>query len=357
MPWFEEPSVRMASEATGQRDMETKNELTQQPQEGQTVNAEALSIVPSQPSRQPPSLILDAGDSARFAWEEFLFGCIRNPHTRRSYERTSRHFLRWCDKRNLPLRQIAPADVGHYLDSLPAAIASKKVYLAALRQMFDLLVTRHAVGLNPAASVRTERHQVIEGKTPEISVAQARLLLSSINTSHVVGLRDRAIIATMIYTAARVGAVANLKRYDFYDAGDQFCLRFLDKGGKSREIPVRHDLQRYLFAYLDAARLFPANKDSPLFRTTVRRTRTLTQSSMTAGDVSRMVKRRLRDANLPNRISSHSMRVATVTDLLESGVPLEDVQYLAGHSDPRTTRLYDRRHKRVTRNIVERISI
>ena len=53
----------------------------------------------------------------------------------------------------------------------------------------------------------------------------------------------------------------------------------------------------------------------------------------------------------------HSFRVATITDLLTQGVPLEDVQYLAGHADPRTTRLYDRRQKKVTRNIVERISI
>ena len=50
-------------------------------------------------------------------------------------------------------------------------------------------------------------------------------------------------------------------------------------------------------------------------------------------------------------------RVCTLTDLLKQGVPLEDVQTLAGHKDPRTTRLYDRRHKQVTRNIVERISI
>src|SRR5205807_4558888 len=42
-------------------------------------------------------------------------------------------------------------------------------------------------------------------------------------------------------------------------------------------------------------------------------------------------------------------RVATVTDLLEQNVPLEDVQHLAGHADPRTTRLYDRRRRKVTR--------
>jgi len=70
------------------------------------------------------------------------------------------------------------------------------------------------------------------------------------------------------------------------------------------------------------------------------------------------VKRRLRDAGLPARqLSCHSFRATTITDLLTQGVPLEDVQYLAGHADPRTTRLYDRRHKQVTRNMAERISV
>ena len=78
---------------------------------------------------------------------------------------------------------------------------------------------------------------------------------------------------------------------------------------------------------------------------------------MTADDIGRMVKRRMRDAGLPSRLSPHSFRVTTITDLLAQGVPLEDVQHLAGHSDPRTTRLYDRRQRRVTRNIVERITI
>jgi site-specific recombinase XerD len=80
-------------------------------------------------------------------------------------------------------------------------------------------------------------------------------------------------------------------------------------------------------------------------------------AGMTANDMSRMVKRRLRDAGLPLHLSPHSFRVATITDLLSQGVPLEDVQLLAGHADPRTTRLYDRRNRQVTRNIVERISI
>ena len=64
------------------------------------------------------------------------------------------------------------------------------------------------VVLNPAASVRAERYQAVEGKTPEVTVESARRLLASIDDTHVVGLRDRAVVGVLIYTAARVGAVA-----------------------------------------------------------------------------------------------------------------------------------------------------
>jgi integrase/recombinase XerD len=94
-----------------------------------------------------------------------------------------------------------------------------------------------------------------------------------------------------------------------------------------------------------------------LFRTAYLKTKTLTKNAMTGIGICRMMKRRLKAAGLPGHFSPHSFRVTTVTDLLEQNVPLEDVQYLAGHSDPRTTRIYDRRRRKVTRNIVERISI
>ncbi len=103
---------------------------------------------------------------------------------------------------------------------------------------------RHVVLLNPAASVRGPRYSTGEGKTPEIAVEQARTLLKSIDLSHVVGLRDRAVIAIMIYTAARVGASATLKIKSLEHDGSQWLLHFAEKGGEAREIPVRHDLEQ-----------------------------------------------------------------------------------------------------------------
>jgi site-specific recombinase XerD len=305
-------------------------------------------------------MIHRSGANATFAAQEFFFGTIRNEHTRRAYLHAVKLFLAWAEKHGRDeLVNIAPWDVGVYFRELAknTSIATRNQHLSALRHFFDGMVTRHAIVLNPALSVRGERCTAIEGKTPEISIEQARTLLASVNTTHVVGLRDRALLAILVYTSARAGAVAKLRRGSFYQAGAQWMLHFAEKGGKSREIPVRHDLEAIISEYIDRAGLRDAPKDTPLFQTAMKRKRALTGKAIHVNDVCRMMKRRLKDIGLPLLYSPHSFRVTTITDLLTQGVPLEDVQRLAGHADPRTTRLYDRRDRKITRNIVERISV
>jgi integrase/recombinase XerD len=173
------------------------------------------------------------------------------------------------------MRAISSADMARAV-SLQLATTSKKQVLSALRHFFDCMVVRHAMALNPAATVRSERYSVVEGKTPEITVAQARKLLESIATDNVVGLRDKSILAILIYTAARVGAVARLRIRDFYDSGDQYCLHMTDKGSKSREIPVRHDLQRLILEYLCERNVNTGvARDQPLFPSTIGRSQRL----------------------------------------------------------------------------------
>ena len=199
-----------------------------------------------------------------------------------------RKFLAWVEDRGLELPRVSPGDVGEYLEGLELATPTKKLHLAALRRFFDRLVNRHVTVINPAATVKAERYSVVEGKTPEIGADQARTLLKSIDASNPVGLRDRAVLAVLIYTAARVGAVAKLTVKNLVHDGSQYTLRFSEKGGKSREIPVRHDLEQLLLAYVQAAGI----TEGPLFRTANRKTRTLTKNAMTGIDVCRMMKRR-----------------------------------------------------------------
>jgi integrase/recombinase XerD len=304
-----------------------------------------------------PVLVERAGGAARFAWEEFFYAEHHNRHTQRPYERAVRLFLAWAEGQGVELAAVTPGMVGQYLVGLGGSPAKRNQHLAALRGFFDRLVNRHVYILNPAASVKVVKDQVIVGKTPEITVEQARTLLRSVDTGHVVGLRDRAILATLAYTACRAGAVAKLRLGDFQDDGTQYVLRFQEKGGKSREIPVRYDLEGFILAYVDAAGIVGETKDSPLFRASNGRSRKLAAKPLGTERICELVKRRLKDAGPPSRLSPHSFRVTAITSLLEQGVPMEDVQYLAGHAEPRTTTLYDRRKKRVTRNIVERIPI
>jgi integrase/recombinase XerD len=130
---------------------------------------------------------------------------------------------------------------------------------------------------------------------PEITVEQSRKLIASVRTSYKtkskgqrpqevvssVGLRDRAILATIWFTACRAVAVAKPRLQDFQHDGEQYVLPFQEKGGKSREIPVRLELQRGLLAYLAATDIAEDNIDRPLFRSTVRKTKQVTGNSLT----------------------------------------------------------------------------
>jgi site-specific recombinase XerD len=183
-----------------------------------------------------PELVELAGGAARFAWDEFFYAEHHNPHTQKAYQSAVRRFLAWAEGQGVELATTTPGQVGQYLVGLGGSPAKRNLHLSALGGFFDRLVNRHVCILNPAASVKGVKEHVVEGKTPEISIEQARTLLDAVDTGHVVGLRDRAILATLAYTACRAGALVKLRLSDFQDDGTQYVLRFQEKGGKSREI-------------------------------------------------------------------------------------------------------------------------
>ena len=302
-----------------------------------------------------PSRVIESGAPARHAWADFFDGVIANDLTRDAYRRAVRSFLNWPGLHSRQLHEITAADVGKYLREMEGSLSKKKQHLAGLRRFFDLLVERHVCLINPAAVARTERAQVTEGTTPRITERQSRRLLAVIDEETNVGKRDRAIVGILMWTGVRAGSIARLRRSDYYETGEQTVIRFDEKRRRKREIPVRSDLRAVMRTYFEC--VATQHSQSPMFFTARGNTDTFTDRPIAGRDISRMLKRYLVRAGLPDNLSPHSYRVAVATDLLEQGVPLSDVQYLLGHADPRTTRLYDRRQKRVTRNIVERIRL
>jgi integrase/recombinase XerD len=312
-----------------------------------------------------PEIVREAGPGAEYAYADFFKAKISNSNTRKAYKRAVDRFLGWCRLRGLALRQVTSFVVGDYVehhlvdkDGHPLSPPTKKQHLAGLRHFFDNQQMYHGIGINPASSVRGPQYYAREGKTPAFDDRQVRQLLDSIGNGDVVAIRDKTLLMILAYTAARAGAVARLRTMDYFTDGRAWSFSFGEKGGKLHHVPARHDLQIQMELYLKTAGLEGRSDKTPLFRTAKKRKRELTDRGLNGNDLLRIVKRRLADAGLPpGAFCCHSFRATTATNLLKQKVSREQVQYLLGHSDARTTDLYNRTDKEVTRNIVERISL
>lgn len=209
----------------------------------------ALAIIPEN-TPALPAIITRDGERTSKRFVEFFTANIRNPNTRLAYARAVAQFLAWCEQRGASLHQIEPVIVAAYIEGHAGAPQTIKQHLAAIKMLFDWLVIGQVIPTNPAASVRGPRYSIKKGKTPILSAEDARKLLDSIDVSHVVGLRDRALIGIMVYSFARLGAVVKMRVRDYYPNGKRFWLRLHEKGGKFHEVPVHHTAEEYLDEYI-----------------------------------------------------------------------------------------------------------
>src|SRR6516225_3873220 len=197
-----------------------------------------------------PAIIRAQGERAGRRFIEFFTATIRNRNTRMAYARAVKRFFDWCDDHHLGLEDIEPIVISAYVEELSAEIAkpSVKQHLAAIRQLFDYLVTGGILLSNPAGTVCGPKYVVKRGKIPVLSADQARQLLDSIDVSELSGLRDRALIGVMVFTFARVTAVTTMRVEDYFEHGKRAWLRLHEKGGKRHEVPCHHNLTEYLDA-------------------------------------------------------------------------------------------------------------
>jgi site-specific recombinase XerD len=315
-----------------------------------------ISVVVSGSASLVPAFIAAGGEKAGFAFIDFFTAQIRNRNTRAAYAVAVRAFFAWCEAKHVTLATLRTHHVAAYIEWLGKRYEAPTVkqHLAAIRMLFDWLVVRQVVEINPAAAVRGPKHVVKKGKTPVLEADEARQLIDSIDVSTPVGLRDRALIALLIYTFARVSAAIGMNVEDYYVQGRRSWVRLHEKGGKQHEMPAHHLLEVYMDAYLTAAGM-ENNKASPLFRTALGRTGQLTERRLGRGDVLRMIWRRARAAGIETELGCHSFRATGITVYLKNGGLLEHAQQMAAHESARTTKLYDRRSDKVTLDEVERI--
>jgi site-specific recombinase XerD len=237
------------------------------------------------PGPHLPALFAPDPEAAK-RFVEFFTANIRNPNTRKAYARAAAEFAAWCEENDLrEQRDIEPVHVAAYVETLQTRLAapSVKQQLAAIRMLFDWLVVGQVLAVNPASAVRGPKHFVKKGKTPVLTAEEARALLDSIPPTSSLNLRDRALIALMVFTFARVGAALKMRGEDVYVQGRRTWVHLHEKGGKRHDMPCHHNLESYLHAYIETAQLGAIPKGY-LFRTALRRTGQLSERPMSQSD-------------------------------------------------------------------------
>lgn len=318
-------------------------------------------------NRNHPPPFAAAGDKASEHFLEFFAATIRNKNTRAAYVQAVAQFCRWCEDHELKLASIRPLHVSAYIEAKTLTAPSIKQHLAALRGLFNWLVIKQVVPRTRRCSSKARNSRTV-GITPIMEAEQVRALLDSIPVTRKVklpkkhgggfrevadikGLRDRAAIAIMAYTFARVSAVVGAKRGDYRLEGKRARLRLLEKGSKEKLVWLHREAEEFLDGYIAAACI--DNAEAPLFQT-LDKAHILTGDAITRRDMLRVVKDRCMAAGLSETFCNHTFRGTGKTVFLSNGGSLEAAQDMANHADPRTTKLYDRRKDLASLTEIER---
>jgi site-specific recombinase XerD len=318
-----------------------------------------MSFVIASDAEILPVAIAKSAERVRMRFLEFFTARIRNQNTRRSYLKAASEFLSWCDTRGArSLDTITPIHVAGWVEEMTHTHSAPTVKqrLAAVRHLFDWLVTGQAMASNPAHSVRGPKHSRKRGKTPVLSAEEARQLLDSISTETLIGKRDRALIGLMTYTFARIGAATSMEVRDVFSQNRRLWVRLHEKGGKQVELPCHHSLEAFLDDFMKAAGLQDMPR-APLFQTVRRGTAHFSGNPLPQANAYAMIQRRAVAAGISTAVCNHTFRATGITAYLKNGGTLEKAANIANHSSTRTTQLYDRRSDDVSLDEIERILI
>jgi integrase/recombinase XerD len=308
-------------------------------------NKTTKSIVPS--SRGAVQRI-SVDQLAGIPEEEIWLASRKSARTRRAYQNDVQHFMRTLNIRSADeLRRVDHRAVmawEHIMREQQGSQASTvRRRLAALSSLFAHLVKFAVVEMNPVREVERPAINRREGTTLAFSQKQARSILDAPNPNALLGVRDRAILAVGLQVGFRRAEIASLKVGDFHMNRGYASLKVIRKGGKKGSLAIHPQVEQRITDSLDMAG-HGTDLEGPLFRPMRDNRKGLDARRPLHPDViDRILRKYARHIGLDRGYSAHSMRATFITTALDNGASLEDVQSAAGHADPSTTKLYDRR--------------
>jgi len=306
----------------------------------------------SPPAVLPPSIAVGPVSAiqalAETPEEEIWLAKQKSKRTRRAYKQDVEHFMRTlCIRSYDDLRQVDHRAVIAWerimRDSEKAASSTIRRRLAALSSLMKHLVRHGHLGKNHVAEVERPSINREQGTTLAFSKAQANKLLNTPAPDTIEGLRDRAILSVGLQVGFRRAEIASLSVGDLHQNRGYDSLRVARKGGRHDALAIHPQTAQRLRAYLEKAG-HRDDIDGPMFRPLKRNRKNQEfRRYMDPDAIDRVVRKYARMIGLDRGYSAHSMRATFITTALENGAQLEDVQKAAGHRDPSTTKLYDRR--------------
>ncbi len=313
---------------------------------------ESSSTLTSDLVRRVPTMLrpvaLSVEELATIPEELVWLASRKSPQTRKAYQADVRHFMHVVGIKNADqLRSVDHKAViawERYMRDIEAAESSTiRRRLAALSSLFAHLVQYGVIDRNPVRDIKRPEISREEGSTLAFSKAQARKLLDTPGPNTVQGLRDRAILSIGLQVGLRRAEIAALRVGDLHQNRGFDSLRVVRKGNRKDALAIHPQAAQRVRDYLTAAG-HACDPDGPLFRPLHNnRMRNEGRRHMHPDAIDRIVRKYAKMIGLDRGYSAHSMRATFITTALENGASLEDVQRAAGHRDPSTTKLYDRR--------------
>lgn len=283
------------------------------------------------------------------------------PRTRRVYTLDARHFAAWLSARDLDLARAKRTDIIQYRRHLAESYAKSTAarMLVVARRILAEAVLRGDLSHNPAADVRG--FATGDNETPHTALTrvQAREMLGAIDRATQDGQRDYALIMLLLRTGLRRSEASALDIGDIRrEQGHVTVTVRHGKGDKRRTAKLPVDVHRAITDYLAAcgrSRSGPAKALFIRFRSGPGGYARPTETRLGEKGIEAIVKARA--AAIGVTLTPHGLRASFVTLALEGGASLHQVQYAAGHADPRTTERYQKRKVNLDDNAVDYLKI
>lgn len=295
-----------------------------------------------------------------------------SPHTRRAYKSDLEAFflfIRTFYPELLKMEEINRGVIIHYRNYLqdcagpdggplaPKSIARK---IASLDSYFDFLIehrTDLGIELNPTSSIKRPKQEVMS-PTQAISREEVILMIEKSGENKESGPLHSALLSTYFLTGLRTSEILSLKIKDMIELNHGLYFRLIGKGGKVHHKELMPRVKESIFFYLNwlKSKGRSVDKEEWLFRPTKNPSDPQNiDKPISASTINEIFDKYARMIGLKGKISAHSARATFITDYLSQGADLKEVALEVGHASTTTTEIYDKRRKKLTINLAQKL--